>query len=278
MTASAVLRRRLGVEMRDLRLAADLPQGIVARRLEMSIRTIQRMEAGDTAVAVRDLRQMLAAYGADPDTRDRLIDLGKQARQRGWWSPYRRLYPGPYIELEAGASWVRTYESSVVPGLLQTDEWMRYAFAALPTPPVDVDTHVDVRMRRQERVRTGELTLDALIDESVLHRIGEGDGEIGRRQLVYLAEACHWPNVSVRVVPFSTGTHAGTGTPFTILRFPDPVDADIVMSETLAWERYFDDAREVAVYNAIFDAMDEIATNPDDTKTQLDEQLKKLIP
>lgn len=276
MSASAVLRRRLGTELRELRGAAGLSQEQAAERLEMSVRTIQRIEYGDTAVKARDLRHMLDIYAADVKTSDRLLELGRQARQRGWWTSYRRLFPGPYIELEAGASLVRTHSMNIAPGLLQTEAYARAMFATLPTPPGDVDLHVSVRMRRQDRVRSGDLAVAAIVDEALLHRLG--DDEIAQAQLTQLIEMADLPNVSLRIVPFAAGRYAGSSVPFAILRFPDPVDTDVVLTETLAWERYFDDAKEVAVYNEIFDAMEDIAMTPDDTKITMERELKRWIP
>lgn len=262
MSASLVLRRRLAGELRALRLQAGLSQEQVAEYLDASAYKIVRIENAQSAIGMSDLRQLLALYEVDAETRDRLIDLGRNARKRGgWWSSYRDLLPGPYVQLEAEASLVRNYEPSMVPGLVQTADYARAVVIAssLAIPPEEVDRRVAVRMMRQERLY-GEnpFTLHALIDEAALHRLA-GKPEIMRGQLKHLIETADLPNVSLRVLPYDAGLYPAVGYPFVILTFADSVDPDIVLCENRVGERYFHDADEVAGFHADFRKMTEVS-------------------
>ncbi|WP_329259558.1 helix-turn-helix transcriptional regulator [Actinoallomurus sp. NBC_01490] len=265
MSASLVLRRRLAGELRALRLKTGMSQEEVAAHLEVSSNKIVRIENAQSSVSISDLRQLLALFRVDAQTAEQLLDLGRNARKRGgWWSSYRDLLPGPYIQMEAEATLVRNYEPSKVPGLLQTADYARaVVLASIPAvPPEEVERRVAVRMKRQERLTTDKpLTLHALLDEAVLYRQAGGP-KIMRCQLERLIEAAKLPNVSLRVLPYTAGLYPAAGNPFVILSFADSVDPDVVLCENRVGERYFHDADEVAGFHADFRQM---------TKVSLDE-------
>ena len=265
MSASLVLRRRLAGELRALRLQAGLSQEQVAEYLDASAYKIVRIENAQSAIGMSDLRQLLALYKVDAEVRDRLIDLGRHARKRGgWWSSYRDLLPGPYVQLEAEASVVRNYETSIVPGLLQTPDYARAMVltASRAVSDEEVERRVNARIKRQERLH-GEnpLELRALIDEAVLRRRA-GEPDIMRRQLERLVEVAELPNVSLRVLSYDAGLYPSIGNPFVVLTFAESIDPDVVFCENRVGERYFHNADEVAGFHADFRQM---------TKVSLDE-------
>lgn len=265
MSASLVLRRRLAGELRALRLQAGLSQEQVAEYLDASAYKIVRIENAQSTVGMSDLRQLLTLYEVDAETRERLIELGRNARKRGgWWSSYRDLLPGPYVQLEAEAAIVRNYQASIVPGLLQTSEYARAMVLAASRAVADeeVERRVDARIKRQERLHgDSPLELRALIDEAVLHRRA-GEPGIMRRQLEHLVEAAGLPNVSLRVLSYGAGLYPSIGNPFVVLTFAESVDPDVVLCENRVGERYFHDADEIAGFHADFRQM---------TKVSLDE-------
>ncbi len=257
MSASVVLRRRLGNQLRELRSSVGIPQEDLAERIDVSRWTIMRTEAGENLIRAGDLTKWLDACGADPETRERLTELGKQARKRGgWWSAYRDLLPGPYVQLEAEAAKVRSYEPLMVPGLLQTEDYIRAGFELLPGASQEyTDRHIEVRTRRQQRVASGDLAIHTVVDEAVLQRL-VGNRDIMKAQLQHLVESIEQPNVTVRIIPFGAGMYRSMGLPFVILSFREPSDPDIVMAETLAGEKQFEEAEEIAMFNAVYDELD----------------------
>lgn len=249
MSASAVLRRRLATRLRDLRVRAGLSQDEIIDRANVDRRTIVRAESGEITLSARYLARYLDVCGVDRETRAELLELGTQARKRGgWWVAYKDLYAGPYLQLEAEASEVCNYEPLLVPGLLQTPEYMRVAMRS--TSEAQVERHIEARQRRQERVTSGALTVRAVLDEAVLWRMGAGAAAHG--QLEYLLDMAALPNVDIRVVPWSAGVYPGTRFSLAILRFPETVDPDLAMTETAIGERYADDADEVAALDALY--------------------------
>lgn len=240
----------------------------------MSTRTIKRAEDGDNALLARQLARYVDVCGADRETRAHLIELGQQARKRGgWWSAYKDLLPGPYVQLEAEASEVHNYEPLLVPGLLQTEEYAHAIASAMQRRPRDAERHVEARMRRQRRVYDGDLTVNAMIDEAVLQRAAVDD--IGQAQLHHLAEMAALPNVRIRVLPWAAGLYPAAGLPIVMLRFASPFDPDLAMTETPGGEKYYDDAEEVAGLNAVLDGIDEIALPSSDTLGIVDRYPKR---
>jgi transcriptional regulator with XRE-family HTH domain len=116
----------------------------------------------------------------------------------------------PFVEYEATASTLRTFEHVLVPGLLQTEEYARGVLITRPNTTEDeLEERVAARMARQVILRRDDPPLLwVVIDEGVLHRQVGGE-KVMYEQLQYLAEASLRPNITVEVVPFSAGAHSG---------------------------------------------------------------------
>lgn len=228
----ALCRLQLGSELRELRLKAGLTSRQVTRKLLWSPSKLTRLETGENAsVETADVMALCQIYAADPETTEVLKGYAAVTKtRRDWWqSPQYRpvISPGfkAHLGLEATASAVQNYEAEYVPGLLQTEDYVRVihqrAHQGLSTE--DIDRLVEVRMTRQEVLRrTPPLKLMAIINESVLHR-QIGGPKIMRAQLAHIVEAATAPNVRVQVVPFKLGRHPGMNGAFTIFQFRDRV-------------------------------------------------------
>jgi transcriptional regulator with XRE-family HTH domain len=268
MSASLVLRRRLAAELRALRLAHQLSQDDVARELEVSSNKIVRIENAQSSVSTSDLKQLLLLFQVDTENRDRLLDLGRDARKRGgWWSAYTDLLPGPYVQLESAAAEIRNYQPTLLPGLLQTPGYARAIMQSVGSAlaPEEAERRIAARLQRQARLTTADpLVLHALIDEAALRRTA-GQPQIAADQFRHLIEMVALDNVHLRVIPYATGLYASAGYPFVILGFPEPIDPDVVLVENRAGERYFDDAQEVAGFHADFRHISEAALPEDAT-------------
>jgi transcriptional regulator with XRE-family HTH domain len=116
----------------------------------------------------------------------------------------------PYAEIEAVASQVRSWEPSVIHGLLQTEDYARGVLVTLPnTTEGAVEERVTARMERQAILdRPNPPLLWAVLDEAVLHR-QVGSERVMHQQLQHLAEMSLRPNVTIEVVPFTAEAHYG---------------------------------------------------------------------
>jgi hypothetical protein len=207
----------------------------VSRTFEWHPAKVTRIEAARVAVTPRDVRDLLILYGVDDDNyREMLIRIARSARERSWWADYRDVLPaGSFIPLEADASVMRNWEPAVVPGLLQTEAYMRALFSTADseTPRAGIDRVVSLRLTRQHRL-TGDLplSLHTIVDESVIYRQIGGPGVMAE-QLRHLIEVSELPTVDLRILPYSAGEHPLLGTAVAILEFQDAPDLDIVYVE-----------------------------------------------
>jgi transcriptional regulator with XRE-family HTH domain len=263
-----VRRRRLALELRRLREAAGMTIEHVAKSLECSDSKISRIETARVRATPRDVRDLLALYGVTGTRQAGLIQLAREARQTGWWhQAYGDLPVRALVGLEDAAASISYYVQQLIPGLLQTEDYARAVLRAirLDLGPAEVERRVGLRMARQSLLTRDEPPeLWAVIDEAVLRRVVGGQ-DVMRQQLKRLAEAAARPNVTLQVLPFTAGEHAGMDGPFTILGFPDPADPDVVYLEHTTSDLYLEDPEATTRYARLFDHLRAESLGPDDS-------------
>ncbi|MFB8776695.1 helix-turn-helix domain-containing protein [Streptomyces broussonetiae] len=270
----AVRRRKLGAELRALRARLGLTSGEAARLVGWHQSKVSRIETGASGVKPTDVRLLLDAYGVeDPELRELLLMLAGSDEGGGrhhWWHAYRGVLPPTYrdfISLESQASAMRTLETSVVPGLLQTREYARAVTrAAVGGQPQDqLEALVEVRLARQEVLRAERpLELSAVLDEAVLRREVGGPGVMAR-QLERLAEAARLPQVRLQVLPFASGAHIGITGPFVIFSFSSTSDLDVVVLDHLTSSLYLERKEDLEAYTEAFNTLRFHALSPEDS-------------
>jgi hypothetical protein len=263
-TGSTVPRRQLGRYLRDLRNRSRLTVRMAAQKLEWSEAKIWRIETGQTSLRSLDVEAMGKVYGAPPDLTEALMGLAKETKARGWWHAYGDVIPDGfdvYIGLEEAVSALSWYESELVPGLLQTEDYARAVITA-GNPDVDdeeIGRRVLVRIARQALVQrsTAPVDLHVVLNESILRR-PVGGPQVMAAQLDRLAATSQLPNVSLRVVPYSAGFHHGLlSGPFEILRFPPDGDGketepSTVYVDGFTGDLYLDKPKEIERYTKAF--------------------------
>lgn len=220
---SALLRG----ELVRLRRESGLTQEQVAADLEWSPSKLIRVEGGRSSITKVDLDALLARYGVTSEsTRERLQLLNRGARERGWWDKYRDDVAQPYLTyvgFEAGAAFVREYESSFLPGLLQTADYAE-AVTVNSVDAVRVAAIVGLRLQRQSELaqRDPRPRQYYVVDEAVVRRhVGIAKSpDIMPDQLRRIADEAEQDElVTFRVIPFGAGAHRGLYGPFTLLEF-----------------------------------------------------------
>ena len=266
-----VQRRRLGIELRRLREQAGKTIDDVAKQLECSDSKVSRIETGQVGATLRDVRDLLDLYGVTGEQREALVQVARQARQKGWWQAYSDTLVVPLVGLETAASTIRSYEVLCVPGLLQTGDYARAVIHATrpDLPAGQVERWVELRMARQDLLARGDPPqLCALLDESVVRR-PVGGRPMMRDQLRHLVEVAALPAVQLHVLPFSAGEHAAMSGAFTIFSSPDPTDPDVVYLEHTRGDVYLESAEEVRRYAQAFDRLRAAALGLADTTALL---------
>lgn len=265
-----VRRRRLGQELRRLRELKGMTAEEVAERLLVSQSKISRLENGRRSISQRDVRDLCGVYEVqDHRLVESLMQMAKDSRQQGWWHSFGDIPYSVYIGLETDAASLRVYDPQVVPGLLQTREYAEaLVHGALPeTPAAEVEKRVQVRLRRQERISTGEnpLRLWTVLDEAPLHRL-VGSRSIMRDQLTHLVEQSQLPHVTVQVIPFEMGSHPGLNGQYAILEFPDATDSSVVYIEGVTSDLYLEKPNDVQKYSVMYEHLRAQALNADQSR------------
>ena len=268
MPGPSARSRRLAAELLRLRETAGLGREEVAERLGWSTSKLWRVETARTRAHHGDVADLLDIYGVEGERRDVLTRLAREARRRGWWHSYADVLAEgfeTYVDLEAEASCIRTYEAQLVPGLLQTAEYAHAVLAAawVAIEPEEIDRRAAFRMRRQElaRERDKPLAVWAIVDEAVLRRV-VGGRAVMHAQLLHLAEAARQTSVTLQVLPFSVGAHIAMLGTFVLLSFPEPSDPDVVYLETDTSSLYLEEPPDIGRYSEIFDHLRATALGP----------------
>ena len=263
-----VRRRRLGSELRRLREAHSIKLEEVAEHLGVAASTLSRIETGKAPTKSIYLNAMLEMYGVnDPSQRQVLVDMAREGHRKGWWSVYDDVLPtgfGIYVGLEAEAAGLRSYEAEAVHGLFQTPDYARSILREVHNRDSEeqVERLVDLRMKRQDVLdRDPPLDVWLILDEAVIRRT-IGGPEVMGGQLARLADASKMPNVTLQVLPFASGSHAGLRGPFSILEFPERADADVAYVESVAGILYLEKDREVRSCAEAFDRLRATALSP----------------
>jgi transcriptional regulator with XRE-family HTH domain len=224
-----VRSRRLAFELRNLREAAGLTRDQVSEQTGINPATLYRHETASARSRPqrRTMIALLNLYDASEQQRADLLALSREADVQTWLRPYHAELPEQYtayISFEAEARTVRDYESLFIPGLLQTEGYARALIRGnLPmASQKEVEQRVQARMERQGLLTKDDpLQLWAIIDEAALHR-QVGGADVMRAQLTAIVTATGEPHITVQVIPFSAGAHAGMQGSFFLLDFPKP--------------------------------------------------------
>ena len=277
-----VIRRRLGSALKDLRHRTGLHLDVVAKQLEVSPAKISRLETGQVAPKLRDVRDLLDIYNVSAARRQELMHWAHQARDQGWWQPLTATVPGNLdllISLEAEARKIQSYSLVCVPGLLQTEA---YARAILPhmapdNTPEQLERLVEIRLQRQAVIEANRegvvpVELDVILDEVVLRRGPGRDSHLAQlmsEQMSELVRRADQANVTVRILPHFAGFTEAMST-FTMFEPRNEGDGNVVCDEGSDGSRFLENKADLAQYAKIWGTLEEGAASPATSKHVLE--------
>jgi transcriptional regulator with XRE-family HTH domain len=293
-TNTTLVRRQLGRQLANLRTRARITQMQAADHIEIGRATLARLEAGDIGVRLKEVyvRDLLALYQATPTEHAELLGWTAQTRNskvKPWWHDYTDPelpeWFALYLSLEAAASTLRQYEVELVPGLLQTP---RYAEMLLRVPDgylteEKIERRVKIRVSRKSLLtQHAQPHLDVILNEAALHRRAGDDGVMAE-QLRHLLDTTQQASVSVRILPYAAGIHAGmaAGGPFTLLDFPtdqtgQPLEPPFVYAESLTGALYLNKPDEIDAYRSVWEDIARRALAVPASRNLLSDALKEL--
>lgn len=274
-TSPTFRRRRLARRIRQLREEAGMTQEKAAAGLDMSTSALSRKETGEVATSVHEARSMMDLYDRyDPD----LLDLARAARERGWWRAYGVEDRG-YVDLETEACAVRELSLVYIPGLLQTEDYMRAIFTAdrVRRTKKEFENQISVRLIRQQRLRDCEqpLRLLAVLDEVALGRT-IGGPDVMREQLKYVLHSAENDHVELSVIGREVGSHPGMNGAFAILSFPQPEDQDVLYIEYPTGSIHIEKEAEVQEARLVFEHLRQVALSREKSMERIEQVARTL--
>ncbi|MGW2642563.1 helix-turn-helix domain-containing protein [Streptomyces sp. NPDC001348] len=259
-------QKRLGAELRRMRLAAGATTEYAAGLLGIDRTRLSNMESGIRPFSAERVRTLACNYACGDEKYVEALAAMADEKERGWWEEYRGTLPAGLLdiaELEWHAARVRTAQVMHVPGLLQTEDYARAVFAAvLPAlTRLEVELRVDHRMKRQRVFERAEpLSYVAYVHEAAL-RMPYGGAEATRRQLEHLAAQSEQKTIDVRVIPTSVGDFPGAGH---ALLYADGIvpQLDTVQLDSAHGPEFTGAEAQLTKYRAHLDWMDDAALSP----------------
>ncbi|MFD8811308.1 helix-turn-helix domain-containing protein [Streptomyces sp. NPDC059627] len=258
-------RRRLSIELKQLREKSALTCAQVGEALDWSGSKVNRMETGSGRVQPSDLDALCRFYGTSDELREFLKSLARQARTRGWWQVHGTAIPewfNIYIGLEQDASAIRQYQCELVPGLMQTEAYAgELHMTGAHMSVEDIERAVRVRLERQAILKQPSGP-DAwfVVSEGALRNV-IGDRTVMREQLERVLDTAALPTVTVQILAFDSGTYPATGS-FTMLSFPAQEDPDLVYRDGITDAVYLEGEHHVREYTRAFDGLRAAALSP----------------
>lgn len=259
-------QKRLGAELRKMRLAADVTTEYAAGLLGLDRTKVSNIESGVRAISADRLTTLARNYACrDKAYVDALVDM-VGTRTRGWWEVYRGQIPAGLIdiaELEWHSKSVHVGLAMIMPGLLQTDGYARTLFGAAlpPLSAAEVELRVALRLQRQQVLyREEPITYVGYVHEAAL-RIEFGGVKVMRAQLDRLCEVSERDNVGVRVIPFNAGAFPGAGQAVVYAEGPVP-QLDTVELDSAHGPEFTHGQSQLDKYRAHLDWMEAASLSP----------------
>jgi transcriptional regulator with XRE-family HTH domain len=261
--------------MRQLRRDAKKTREEAAAFAGISPVTISRIEAAAHNPKPGDIAMLCRFYDLGEQETDELVTLARQCRIKGWWQKYDLPeIVSAYTGLEEEANTIQQYSVDVLPGLLQTEAYLRALLAAeLRTySEGEIDRMVAVRMKRQERLTADNpLKTWFVLNEDGIRRL-VGGPEVMREQLQRLVDVSRGDNVDLQVLPFGAGAHPAIASGgFSLLNFPERIDPDVVYLELRLNGLYLEEPIEVETYALLFNQLRARALGPDESRSLIKE-------
>jgi transcriptional regulator with XRE-family HTH domain len=264
-----VRRKLLGRQLRELREQAGIQQDVAAKHAGFKAASISRMENGKQAITGRSVRLLCQCYDVGAPMSDMLIRQAEESNNKAWYSMYADTVPSwveSFLGLESEATEVWTYESELIPGLLQTPDYVRQLAAQARMNGGDLQRSVELRIARQQRLDgPNPPRLHAILNESVVRRpVGDMAEQIG-----HLLAMGDREKITIQVLPFKAGPHIAMTGAFTMLRFPDELAMNAVFLEHDHGATSAERPADIERYNAMFERLVEQALSPAETREML---------
>lgn len=257
--------RVIGAMVGQFRRAAGMSQTRLAEELNLSVDQIASIEQGRRPLGLRLAREL-----------DRLLRTSQTLEAAVAEVPQAERYPlfaQDYMEEEPLALSLMSYENALVPGLLQTEEYMRAIFNEQfpPLSPHEVEERVADRLVRQTMFdrKPSPPLMSYVLEEAVFDRPLGGTAAM-RRQIQRLSETANLPFGCLQVMPRDR-PHASLAGPMVLLE--TPAHEHLAYFDAHGFSVLVDDPDEVSVLQQRYAMLRSQALTPEESKRLLDDLL-----
>jgi len=271
-------RDALGKRLRELRQAAGLSGRQLAESLSWPPSKVSKLENGRQTPTDDDIRGWTGATGSAGETEALLASLHTLEVQHAEWQRQLKVGLKPHqreiADLDAKTRLFRAFESTFIPGLLQTAEYARCRFAQSITVfkvRNDIDEAVAARVQRQDILYRPDKRFHFVLTEAAL-RYRMCPPEIMLGQLDRLVSFSALPNVKLGIIGFETAYVVAPAHGFWLL------DSDRVMVETFSAELNLAQPQELVLYGGIFDALAAVASYGRSARMIINRVIDDLAP
>ena len=277
MPGPYVSRHRLALEVQRLRAEHGHSIDSLARALGVSRQRISNIENGGGASQAM-MATICDYFKLGEQRRKKLQEVASRSRAKGWWAVHEKAMgyeQALTADLEDGAVRIWEYELSLIPGLLQTEEYSEARVQADPEAAADgfdPSRSLDARRERQQRLTASDgLFYDVVIDELAFRRAPTPPG-IMRRQIEHLLDISHRQGpATIRILPIDANI-VGQAVPrsaFSVYQYPDPEDPVVVTAGTTAQLQVHLQPTVVAIYRSSYERLRAAALTPQRTHNLL---------
>lgn len=260
VTAVHEARNALGLRLRELRQAANLTGRQLAEALSWPVSKISKLENGRQTPTDDDIAAWTRCTDSEAESEALLASLHTLELQHAEWQRQIKMGLRPrqqeLAELDAKTRLFRAFESTFIPGLLQTAEYARARFAqsiSVFKVKNDINEAVQSRVKRQEILYRPDKRFHFVLTEAVLrYRLCAPEVMLG--QLDRLVSFSALTNVRLGIIGFDTAYVVAPAHGFWLL------DDDRVMVETFSAELNLAQPQEIALYRMIFDQLAGVAS------------------
>jgi transcriptional regulator with XRE-family HTH domain len=274
---ATIAKLLLARKLTELRIGAGYTANHVCDMLNWGRGKVGRFEANQwKRPELSDIRDLLRFYQVDEDSARELEDLAMRARVRPWWRDYQDIFDNEFPGFEADASRIRIFTPLLIPGLLQTAEYIDTLMRSSGKPPAWRRRAIEARLRRQQILdrHRASSQLEAVIAEaSLLYRWGNRTER--RDQFLHLLEVGENPNVRLYLQRFADGPPPGMFSAVQIFDYAD-IEMSLVFTETDHSIQEVSDTEYVNSYIEAFDRAVDAALAPRDTAQYLKQLAERL--
>ncbi len=258
--------RALGTLLRQEREERKIGLREFASRLGREPSMISRWETGDRNPKPEDVARFLTALGVEGERYDEIMSLTAGADNPLWVAvtlPEQRRQLAALVEFEQSATLITHVQPLLIPGLLQTSDYVHAIMTAAEVSAGEYGVRVAIRLGRQDILkRPDPVMLVAFIGEAALWQmIGSPAVMVG--QLRHLSEMSQLPNVTIRIIPHDSGWNPSYDGAFIVIESDG--NTPIVHLGNRPSLQFLNDDPDVGTYRRAVGMVERVAMSPEES-------------